>query len=204
MINRGNGRAEVFHDEADLAGFVGLMAESSVRVPMRVVAYCVMPNHFHLVLWPRGEGDLGRWMHWLLTTHVRRYRRKYGQSGHVWQGRFKAFPVQEDEHLVSVVRYVERNALRAGLVERAETWPWCSVCADTALTVAGVSFIARGPRWVEYVNAPMTAKESDAIRRSILKGSPFGTTGWILETARVLGLESTLRAPGRPCKDESF
>ena len=124
VINRGNARAEVFHKEEDLAAFVRIMGESCIRVPMRVVAYCLMPNHFHLVVWPSADGELSRWMHWLLTTHVRRYLRHYGHSGHVWQGRFKAFPIQQDEHLLTVVRYVERNPLRAGLVERAQDWRW--------------------------------------------------------------------------------
>ncbi|HUG89208.1 MAG TPA: transposase, partial [Planctomycetaceae bacterium] len=84
-------------------------------------------NHFHLVLWPHKDGDLSRWMQWLLTAHVRRYHRHYGGSGHVWQGRFKAFPIQQDEHLLSVLRYVERDALRVGLVRRAEDWPWGSL-----------------------------------------------------------------------------
>jgi putative transposase len=78
-----------------------------------------MPNHFHLVLRPYADGDLSHWMRWLMTTHVRRYLRHYQHSGHIWQGRFKAFPIQEDEHLATVVRYVERNALRANMVARA-------------------------------------------------------------------------------------
>ncbi len=86
-----------------------------------------MPNHFHLALWPRADGDLSRWMHWILTTHVRRYLCHYGSSGHVWQGRFKASPIQDDDHLRVVLRYIERNPLRAGLVERAESWPWSSL-----------------------------------------------------------------------------
>jgi putative transposase len=109
VINRGNARAEVFHEDEDLEAFVRIMGEASIRVPMRVVAYCLMTNHFYLVLWPRADGDLSRWMHWLLTTHVRRYLGHYRHSGHVWQGRFKAFPIQQDEHLLTVVRYVERN-----------------------------------------------------------------------------------------------
>jgi putative transposase len=86
-----------------------------------------MPNRFHLALWPRGNGDLSRFMQWLLTTHVRRYHRHYQSSGHVWQGRFKAFPIQQDEHLLTVLRYIERNPLRAGLVARAEDWLWASL-----------------------------------------------------------------------------
>ena len=99
-----------------------MMAEACVRAPMRILAYCLLPNHFHLALWPRDDGDLSRWMHWLMTTHVRRYLRHYRSSGHVWQGRFKGFPAEEDEHLLTMLRYIERNPLRAGLVERAEAW----------------------------------------------------------------------------------
>src|SRR5438128_247415 len=119
VINRGNARAEVFHHADDYHRFVGLLRSACVQVPMRVLAYCLMPNHFHLVLWPPGDDDLAAWMQWLLTTQVRRYRRRYGGSGHVWQGRFKAFPIQEDEHLLTVIRYVERNPLRASMVARA-------------------------------------------------------------------------------------
>ena len=127
MLNRGNNRASLFHKDGDFDAFVDLLAEAKLRNPMRILAYCVLPNHFHLALWPLGDGDLGRWMHWLLTAHVRRYQRHYHSTGHVWQGRFKAFPIQEDEHLLVVLRYIERNPLRAGLVERAERWPWSSL-----------------------------------------------------------------------------
>src|SRR5271157_2038460 len=92
VLNRGNARSRVFHKEGDFEAFVEIMAEASLRHPMRVLAYCLMPNHFHLILWPARDGDLSRWMHWLLTTHVRRYQRHYHSSGHIWQGRFKAFP----------------------------------------------------------------------------------------------------------------
>jgi putative transposase len=115
VLNRGNARAEVFHKDGDYDAFVQIIAEASLRNPMRVLAYCLMPNHFHLALWPAKDGDLSRWMHWLLTTHVRRYQRHYHSSGHIWQGRFKAFPVQEDDHLRVVLRYIERNPLRAAL-----------------------------------------------------------------------------------------
>ncbi len=120
-------RGDVFHDDGDYGAFLQLLAAANRRLPMRLLGYCLMPNHFHLVLWPYGDGDLGRWMQWLLTSHVRRYHRHYESSGHVWQGRFKAFPIQEDEHLLTVLRYVERNALRANLVAAAELWNWSSL-----------------------------------------------------------------------------
>ncbi len=92
------------------------MPQANERLPLRILGYVLLPNHFHLVLWPRRDGDLSRWMQWLLTSHVRRYHRHYHGSGHVWQGRFKAFPIEQDEHLLAVLRYVERNPLRANLV----------------------------------------------------------------------------------------
>jgi len=127
VINRGNARDTVFHKDADYQAFVDLIGDACERLPKRVLAYCLLSNHFHLVLWPHRDGDLSRWMQWCLTAHVRRYHKHYRSSGHVWQGRFKAFPIEQDEHLLTVLRYVERNPLRAELVKRAELWRWSSL-----------------------------------------------------------------------------
>ena len=199
-MNRGNARSEVFHKPGDYAAFLQAVGESSVRLPMRLLAYCLMPNHFHLVVRPFGDGDLSRWMQWLLTTHVRRYLKYYGHSGHVWQGRFKAFPAQDDEHLITVVRYVERNPLRAGLVGRAEDWPWSSLGASRAAIESAPAIdveesLRRGD-WPEFVNAPMTEAEADAIRLSIRRDRPYGSENWTRATAADLGLESSLRSRG--------
>jgi putative transposase len=201
VFNRGNARAEVFHKPEDYEAFVQLIVEAGRRRPMRVIAYCLMPNHFHLVLWPRGDGDLSTWMQWLTTAHVRRYHRHYRSSGHVWQGRFKAFPIQEDDHLLTVLRYVERNPLRAGLVARAEDWAWSSL---PALAEIGVPDwldpgpAPRGAGWVEGVNRPMTEGEVASIRLSVSRGTPFGSEPWARLTADALGLEASLRPRGRP------
>ena len=204
-MNRGNGRAEVFHKRDDFTAFLDLVAAASARLPMRVYGYCVMPNHFHLVLKPHGDGDLGRWMQWLLTSHVRRYRQHYGSSGHVWQGRFKAFPCQDDDHLLTVVRYVERNALRSGLVSKAEEWPHGSLHA-TANPPGPVPLeplaVPRDAAWTKRVNAVMTEKELATLRQSVNRGTPFGSEPWTAQTAKTLGLESTLRPRGRPRKSE--
>jgi len=196
VINRGNARAEVFHKEDDFSAFFRIMAEAGIRVPMRVVAYCLMPNHFHLVLWPSGDGDLSRWMRWLLTTHVRRYLCYYRHSGHVWQGRFKAFPIQQDEHLRTVIRYVERNPLRAWLVARAEDWRWSSLRPDAEGPSLDPGPAPRGPEWLEHVNAPMTDAEVAAVRLSLRRDRPYGSGAWTTETARCLGLEYSLRPRG--------
>ena len=203
VLNRGNARSEVFHKPGDFAAFLQAISEASVRLPMPLLAYCLMPNHFQLVVRPHGDGDLSRWMQWLLTTHVRRYLKHYGHSGHVWQGRFKAFPTQDDDHLVTVVRYVERNPLRAGLVPSAQDWPWSS------LPLVGSrqrpAYFDPGPRppraqWLRRVHAAMTEAELSALRRCIDRGAPFGTAAWSQQAAESLGLESSLRPLGRPRK----
>jgi putative transposase len=202
VLNRGNGRATVFHKPDDYEAFVKMMAEACVRTPMRILAYCLMPNHFHLALWPRDDGGLSRWMHWLMTTHVRRYLRHYRSSGHVWQGRFKAFPIEEDEHLLIMLRYIERNPLRAGLVERAEAWRWSSLRWLSAPEEAPVPLepgtVPRGTLWVEGVNAATADIDLANIRESVSRDRPFGSPAWTQETARTLGLEYSLRPRGRP------
>ncbi|WP_406698306.1 transposase [Singulisphaera sp. Ch08] len=198
VLNRGNARATVFHKEGDYDAFLEMMAEATLRVPMRIIAYCLMPNHFHLALWPRDDGDLSRWMHWLLTTHVRRYLRHYHSTGHVWQGRFKAFPIQADEHLRVVLRYIERNPLRADLVERAELWRWSSLSSLGPAPTLDPGPAPRGEGWIEDVNALMTEAECTTIRESIRRDRPLGSETWVRDTAKSLGLEASLRDRGRP------
>ena len=204
-MNRGNGREVVFHKDEDYAEFVEAMVDARTRLPVDVLGYCLMPNHFHLVLRPKAHGDLGRWMQWLLTAHARRYHRHHGTSGHVWQGRFKAFPIQDDDHLVAVLRYVERNPVRAEQVARAEDWAWSSVPGwrlKDPLLYRGKPPV-RGPHWLRTVNAPLSAGDLQRLRRSVSRGRPFGDESWTRKTAERLGLESCLRPPGRPRKTEA-
>jgi putative transposase len=201
VINRGNERAEVFHCEDDYHAFASLLRQACARVEMRVIGYCLMPNHFHCLLWPPGDKDMAQWMDWLLTTHAARYRKRYGGSGHVWQGRYKAFPIEQDDHLLTVLRYVERNALRANLVERAGDWPWSSLpewVAQPALPWLDPGPVARGPDWLQHVNEARTEAELARVRRSVRRGAPYGSEPWVKQTAAALGLEFTMRSRGRP------
>jgi putative transposase len=204
VLNRGNNRMEVFHSSADYARFVALMAEAQSRVELDIFAACLMPNHFHLLVRPRADEDLSMWMQWLLTSHVRQYHRQYRGSGRVWQGRFKAFPVQEDSHLLTVMRYVERNALTANMVERAEDWSWGSLNwrarSDTAIKLTAPP-IAMPSNWSEYVNGVQTPRELEHLRSCVHRQRPFGDRGWVELTARKLGLTSSLRSVGRPRSD---
>jgi putative transposase len=113
VINRGNGRQEVFHSDKDYEAFMKLMKEAKKRYPVRLYGYCLMPNHFHMTVTPRKGEELSRWMQWLMTSHVRRYHRHYDSSGHIWQGIYKSFIVQEDSHLLMLLRYIEGNPVRA-------------------------------------------------------------------------------------------
>jgi putative transposase len=201
VINRGNARGDVFHKREDYAAFCQLLEEAGDRVRMRLLAYCLMPNHFHLALWPRRDGDLSRFMQWLLTAHVRRYHRHYRSGGHVWQGRFKAFPIQQDEHLLTVLRYIERNPLRAGLVPRAEDWLWSSLRGRGEVkegVLVDASPVGLPRQWAQWVNGPMTEVEVERLRRSVNRGTPFGTEAWARRIAERLGLEASLRPRGRP------
>ena len=201
VLNRGNGKDDVFHKREDYLAFLDLVKEASERLAMRLLAWCLMPNHFHLVLWPHGDGDLSRWMQWLMTSHVRRYHRHYDSSGHIWQGRFKAFPIEEDEHLWTVLRYVERNALRANLVGRAEAWPWSSAAAvgggQRAAMMDGGP-VPRSVDWLDWVNQPQSDAELAAMRKCIERGTPYGKESWQHGTAERLGVEASLHPRGRP------
>jgi putative transposase len=194
-MNRGNRRAEVFRKEGDYAAFARLLRVGCARMDMRLLAYCLMPNHFHLVVWPRKDGELGEWMQWLTTTHVRRYHQHYHSSGHIWQGRFKAFPIEENQHLLAVLRYVERNPLRANLVQRAEDWPWSSLpwwLAPSKLPFLHPGPVPRNDNWLEVVHEPQTEAELERLRRSVQRGQPYGNENWVAATAKAMGLEAKL------------
>lgn len=205
VLNRGNGRQTVFHKDGDYAAFLKLMKEASERIPMRLLSFCLMPNHFHLVLWPELDGDLSKWMQWLTTSHVRRYHRHYDSSGHVWQGRFKSFPIQSDDHLLTVMRYVERNPVRAKTipVRKAQNWPWSSVGQppkDTVVPGFDPGPVKRRRNWLDWVNRPLNEQERKAMEVCISRGQPFGEDDWKSKTAKKLGIESSIRPRGRPRK----
>jgi putative transposase len=210
VINRGVGRRPLFDDGDDFAAFERVMAHALEAHPLRLLAYCLMPNHWHLLVCPRKEGELGRFMHRLTMTHTRRWQEHYHQVGygHLYQGRFKSFPVQADGHFLTVARYIERNPLRAKLVDRAEAWQWSSLwrrahrAAKPPLAALPLAEwpVPRPAGWLKWVNAAQTPAELEALRLSIRKGKPFGDEKWQKSVTARLGLESSHRPPGRPKK----
>ena len=208
VLNRGNGRRMIFHKDADAQAFLDLLAETKRLIPMRILSYCVMGNHWHTMLWPYEDGDLSRFMGRLTTTHVRRYYLHYHDDagGHLYQGRFKNFPVDCDQSLAIVLRYVEANPLRAGLVERAEDWRFSSLwhfARGLRDPLVDDWPIERPADWIEWVNQPQGDKELTRLRTSLVRGRPYGRENWVTRMCRELGLEFTTRNRGRPRREVS-
>jgi len=227
VLNRAVARVRLFRRDGDYLAFERTLAEAHERIRVGVLGYCVMPNHWHLVLRPPGDGDLSAFMQWLTLTHAQRWRTSHGTVGYgpLYQGRFKAFVTQDDHHLLTVLRYVERNPLRAGLVQRAEDWRWSSLGrrmgtdserarardkngdedeqggGDSRVPLAEWP-VARPKNWITLVNTPQTPAEEKALRESVNRSRPFGTQAWQERTAKRLGLSSCFRPPGRPKKPE--
>lgn len=198
--NRSVRRERLFASDEDYHTFETVLTEALARIPTRLLSYCIMPNHWHLVVWPESD-ELPRFMHWLTATHARRWHLAHGSwgTGHVYQDRYGAVPVQSDQHLLRLLRYVERNPLRANLVPRAENWRWCSLwrrlnsCTDPPLAEWPISQPAN---WTEYVNETHTVAELEAIQVAIRLGRPLGDPDWCVATAERFGI--TMRSAGRP------
>jgi len=156
------------------------MGEAKERHPVKVLACCLMSNPFHLLLKPARGEVLSRWMQWRMTSHGRRCHRHYGSSGHVWQGRFKSFRVEQDEHLLTAMRYVEGNPVCAGMVTSARQWQWASHLENFGLverTITDEGPIKLPADWAVYVNTPLTGKELSKIKLSIHRLVPFSGAG---------------------------
>lgn len=203
ILNRGNSKQKVFHKDKDYEAFIRLMKEAKERYPIKLFAYCLMPNHFHMVLKPVYGKDLSRYMQWLMTSHVRRYHSHYRTSGHIWQGRFKSFLIQEDGHLLIVLRYVEGNPVRAGLTTSARDWGWSShkeALGERARSLIDDIPIELPDEWGRYVDEPLTEKDLERLRESAHRQAPFGASIWKSKLCKEFGLESTMRKRGRPTK----
>ena len=207
VLNRANARMTIFENDEDYAAFERILSEAVERFEMRLLSYCIMPNHWHLVVHPDKDGQLSRFTGWLTLTHTQRWHahRHSTGSGHVYQGRFKSFPIQNDEHFYTVCRYVERNALTANLVQRAEEWQWGSLYHWKQRSTEKQPLLSPWPlrrkqSWLEHVNQPLTDREQEALQRSIQRGCPFGNTEWTAQIIKKLGLESTVKPRGRPRK----
>lgn len=204
-LNRGNLLADIFQDESDYTDFESILHAGLEYYEIELFCYQLMPNHFHLVLRPLVDGAMGRFMGWIGGTHAMRYHAHHQSigTGRIYQRRYKSFPIQDDKHFTTVCRYVEGNALRAGLVDRAEQWRWGSLWRWSQKPEPDPKLLSRWPvtrlpKWSSRVNESLPEQELEAVRNSAQRGTPFGNKAWAKSTARRLNLECTLRPIGRP------
>ncbi|MBE0496440.1 MAG: transposase [Campylobacterales bacterium] len=202
VINRGNMQMQVFDDAEDYEYFLKLLREGLKKEAVELHAYCLMPNHFHLLLVSKAKGGLSRFMQWVMTSHVRYYHKKNKTSGHVWQGRYKSFMVQKESYYLSLLRYIEANALRAKLIEHAQNWPYGSLWEriNQQRGLLDESLVVLPSDWSLHVNTPLRDETLNVVRNSVNRQSPLGEAEWMEKTAQTFGLSSTLNARGRPRK----
>jgi len=208
VLNRGNHRQTLFHRPDDYAQFLELLTAAHKKFDVDLWGYCLMSNHWHLVVEVEDLDELSGWVHWICNRHVRlfhRDRRELG-GGHIYQGRYKSFPIEDEDYMYEVLRYVEANPVRAGLVTRGRDWPWSSL--SRATVQRGLLPVERPPlqpwvrnaAWEAEVDQPLEPHPLLVLRQSVVRGTPFGAADWVNRVVAEHGLESTVRPRGRPRK----
>jgi putative transposase len=203
VMNRSARRAQIFSDGADYGLFERLLAEAVNRRPMRLLAYAIMPNHWHLLLWPEGDTDLSRFMQWLTRVHAQLWHMAHRSvgTGAVYQGPFRAIPIQGDDHLLTVCAYIERNPQRANLVVNASDWRWSSAWTRPARESRPSMTewpIPRPVDWTAHLNTGSSELREAYLRERIREGLPFGGATWAAEVTARLQLTGRARGAGRP------
>jgi putative transposase len=205
VLNRAHGRKKLFHKPADYRAFLKTLARAKQIVPVEVLGFCLMPDHWHLVVRTRREGDLSRFMLRVMTAHVRRHaaRLRNQPDRQLYQGRFKNFPVAKDRHLPLLLRYIESNAQRAKLVRAPQAWPWSSLrqrLNGDPLDLLDAWPVDRPRNWTALVARPLSEQVVQMLQTCIRRGRPLGSPEWVKRTVKRLGLEFTVRPQGRPRK----
>ncbi len=207
VINRANARLPLFENDDDYELFEEILTQAKEKFDIRILSYCIMPNHWHLVLYPKNDGDVSMFMQWLTLTHTQRWHSQHKTigNGHLYQGRYKSFPVQTNEYLLQLFRYIERNALRANLVKKAEDWKWSSLYIREKESRDQKKILSSWPvekptNYIKFVNEPQTAKELESLRYSVNKCKPYGKENWVNRIIDKFKLGLTTRERGRPKK----
>ena len=212
VLNRAAGLQHIFRADTDFLAFERTLLEAHARFPIPILAWCILSNHWHFVTFPEDDGLLTQFFRWLTLTHAMRWRVSHRTVGlgPLYQGRFKSFIVEDDDlHLLTILRYTERQALSAGLVKRAEQWRWSSLWTRLHGSPQMKSILAPWPvdrprNWTSQVNAAVTQRELERIELSMKRQRPYGDDAWIDRTARRFDLQYTLRNEGRPRKLKSW
>ena len=201
ITQRGNRRQATFFSDHDYALYHDLVAEGCRSAGVACWAYCLMPNHVHLILVPEDEGGLRRALGEAHRRYTRAVNFREGWRGYLWQGRFASFPMDE-AHLLACVRYVELNPVRARLVERPEDWRWSSAAAHLAGHGDGLfdaaPMLDRVTDWRALLDSGLDEAEHRAIQAHERIGRPLGASAWIERLERLSGRRLARRPAGRP------
>jgi putative transposase len=207
VINRGNRRETIFHDSYDYDKFLKLIKEAKDLYQIKIYAYCLMPNHYHLVIYTKVAESLSLSMHKINSSYVRYYNQRYKVSGHLWQGRYKSFIVQEEAYLLTLLRYVEANPLRAKIVKDCIAYKYSSAkirIEEIEDSILDGSPINLPENWNEYINNKESKSNLGAIKNSLDRQAPLGDENWCYRVSKKYGLESTITPRGRPMKKENI
>ena len=204
ITQRGNRRLPTFYSDADYEAYLALLAEQCAAHGVRIWAWCLMPNHVHLIAvpeWAEGLAPAVGRAHWRYTRHV---NFREGWRGHLWQGRFASCPM-DAAHTLAAARYVERNPVRAGLVKRAWQWPWSSAAAHVAgtgdaLIAPGGPLAAEVTDWPDFLRTADDEATLETLRRHARTGRPLGDAGFIARLEADLGRRLRRRKPGPKAK----
>ena len=205
VINRANGRMQIFDTDEDYELFEDLLQDTKELIGIRLLAFTLMPNHWHLVLFPKRDGDLRAFMHRLSNAHTRKVHARTGTngSGHLYQGRYKSFLVDSDTYLLTLIKYVERNPVRAKLARACDKWRWGSAWRRIHGENVQKQLLDPPPTplpqdYLVWINTPDKEDDLHTIRNSVTKGTPYGRDRWVDRMVKKYHLESTTRNPGRP------
>jgi putative transposase len=201
VTQRGNRRQTTFFSDGDYRLYKSLLAEWCAKTGTKIWAWCLMPNHVHLVLVPSHSDGLRAALGETHRRYTRHVNEREGWRGHLWQERFASFPMDEP-HCLSALRYVELNPVRARLVNRPEDWAWSSARAHLRGAADGVTDLAGGQAmvsdWRAFLAEGLQGDAHEAIRAGERNGRPLGSTAFRSDIERLTGSDLTLRPRGRP------
>jgi putative transposase len=207
ILNRANARMQIFFNEEDYQMIEQILKEAVELFETKLLAYCIMPNHIHLVLATEHDGELAHLMKWITQTHTNRWHAKHNTvgTGHLYQGRYKSFIIQDEPHLFTVLRYVERNPLTAKLVKNPLNWKYSSLYkrhhgSSNKHTFLSLWSIEEPKDYVQYLTQAITPKEIEKLEQSEMKSLPYGDDQYILDTVEKYDLQAATRGRGRPKK----
>lgn len=212
VINRGNGKNNVFFTDDDYRDFLYLIKKYKEKFPIRFFHYVLMSNHVHFLVEPLAEGVLSKFIQCLTISHTRRSNTRHGTVGHLWQGRFKSIPIETDAYLLQCGRYIELNPVRAGTVSHPSFYPWSSYHfyasgEDDGITERNSLYEERERDLVGWRNRYLraieeeiaTIKEGRAIRFS--EQQVYGSDAFVERLKSVHGCTFLRANVGRPRKE---